>query len=247
MMQTKRQPPFFIFLSLFIGIFLIGCKTTLVQNASAESKTESALPLNPDKADAAMFAELKTGFVGHLNLLKDKDYQKSRKLIISKAPYFKNLILAYEKTTSTPNALPPNSLKACQFIAARIELDDRIETAEWLVTTQGHGACQSNNEAIPQTYWLVMHHPRQVPRVIQSGRALAFQLWRKGKGEQLKRFETHKYNDIKDTEILCYEAYKSQGENYILRKKYTEGYIFTPLIPEKTWQPVNDPKYRCRP
>lgn len=220
MMQTKRQPPFFIFLSLFIGIFLIGCKTTLVQNASAESKTESALPLNPDKVDETIFLGLKMGLSTDLNEIGTESFLRSRKrkMIISKAPYFKNLILAYEKNKPTSNTLPPDSLKACQFVAVRIELDDRIETAEWLVTTQGHGACQSNNKAIPQTYWLVMHHPRQVPHVIQSGRALAFQLWRKGKGEQLKRFETHKYNDIKDTEILCYEAYKSQGENYILRK-----------------------------
>jgi len=224
------------------NIFLVSCNAVPLHKKASVS-------LDPPKVSAAEFAELKKGFVGDLRFLDNKAYQKQKKqrLSISTLPIFKTTILKYERTTPTAHTLRPDLLQACQFIAARIELDQRIETAEWLVTTKGQGACHSSDDANPQNYWMIMHTPGHAPEVIASGRAESIQLWRKGQGELLKRFEAIKSNNVKGVEILCYQEYKSQGKRYVPATSRTEGYIFTPQIPEKTWQPVDEHKYQCRP
>ena len=230
------------------GTFLAGCKTLPVKKHHAASNSQNAMSFaEPARVSAATFAELKTGFVGTLSLLGDKVYQRKRKLIISKAPWLKKTILLHEKKTPTPHTLRPELLQSCQFIGVRIELDERIETAEWLVTTQGKGACQPTDEVQPQGYWLIMHKPKQQPVVIASGRARSFQLWRKGKGEALKRFEVNKYNQVKGVEILCYQEYQSVGNKYVPGDKRTEGYIASFPDYVKVWQRVDEQKYQCRP
>ena len=229
------------------GVFLAGCKTLPVEKRHAAPNGQNAVSFEPARVSAATFAELKTGFVGTLNLLGDKVYQRKRKLIISKAPWLKKTILSHEKKTPTPHTLRPELLQSCQFIGVRIELDEHIETAEWLVTTQGKGACQPTDEVQPQGYWLIMHKPKQQPVVIASGRARSFQLWRKGKGETLKRFEVNKYNQVKGVEILCYQEYQSVGNQYVPGDKRTEGYIASFPDYVKVWQRVDEQKYQCRP
>jgi len=102
--------------------------------------------------------------------------QKKQRLSISTLPIFKTTILKYERATPTAHTLRTDLLQACQFIAARTELDQRIETAEWLVTTKGQGACHSSDDANPQNYWMIIHIPGHAPEVIASGRAKSIQL-----------------------------------------------------------------------
>ena len=224
------------------NIFLVSCNAVPLHKKASVS-------LDPPKVSAAEFAGLKVGLSTDLDEIGTKTFIESRKrkMFVSEAPIFKTTILKYERDTPTAHTLRPDLLQACQFIAVRIELDQRIETAEWLVTTKGQGACHSSDDANPQNYWMIMHTPGHAPEVIASGRAKSIQLWRKGQGELLKRFEAIKSNNVKGVEILCYQEYKSQGKRYVPATSRTEGYIFTPQIPEKTWQPVDEHKYQCRP
>ncbi len=251
-MTTDKTPMFHkamvMLMTGLLGFFLAGCKTLPVEKSSSAPEGENMMAfVEPKKVSAATFADLKTGFVGTLSQFGDKDYRRDRKLIISKAPWLKKTILSHEKKTPTLHTLRPELLQSCQFIGVRIELDERIETAEWLVTTQGKEACQPTNEVQPQSYWLIMHKPKQQPVVIASGRAKSFQLWRKGKGEALKRFEVNKYNRVKGVEILCYQEYQSVGNKYVPGDKRTEGYVASFPDYVKVWQRVDEQKYQCRP
>jgi hypothetical protein len=230
-----------LILTLLINFTLMGCQAMPTNN-------EVVIPSSPPKIDIATFTRLQKHSLTYLDDLKSKQYQKKQKFIISTAPYIKATVLAYEKISPTPHTLNNQQLSLCDFIASRIELDNQIKTAEWLITTTGQGHCEvTAGRDQPKTYWLMMHTPKQLPTILIANRAHNFSLRKREKGDILRRFKTNKGDMIEGTDIECSSYFLNKGQGYQVYKQTTEAYVHTVLIPSKTWQPTHHPKHICRP
>jgi len=151
------------------------------------------------------------------------------------------------------NSKRGNALKNCEFIALRVELDGKVITKEWLVTTKGAGKCNPQKKDSPRNFWVIQQNKKQQDKILHEGRAYHIQIT--GVADPKKVLWSGIYTDnsthIKNTEVLCHEQYKMQGsrckqiESNIQVYKST-GSMLNSHTPEMYWKTVTgDPDYQC--
>ena len=145
------------------------------------------------------------------------------------------------------------SMKNCQFVAARVELDRNIETAEWLATTKGSRKCSPAKKDIPRNYWLIQQDNNQSGKSLLDGRAYNILITGFAGGKAISWADIHTENstNIRGADVICYDHYEMQDGYYHLINKRVEAYkptgsMLNSHTPEMYWETVTDnPEYQC--
>ena len=265
-MDYKKRAGFLVIIFSVLLLGLQGCRTAVMKQNPVASLSKSApkSAKTPQLSDAETLKLFQKG--SYVNLVEmgrgyKKDYvngklvDKPLELKLSSNPSLRQTII------STPRG---KALSVCQFRALRIEVDGKKSTADWLVTTKGKGARCSGDT---QFFWVIQQgDDTSTPALILlQGRASWVSI-EKPKNKALSEVSVgnHGYIKIKyaDTlsdgsyvqvnssdkgrvEISCRSKLHLQGKHYKFYKESVEAYVESALAPGKTWQPVDDPRYRC--
>ena len=144
-------------------------------------------------------------------------------------------------------------VKNCQFVAARVELDRNIETAEWLATTKGSGKCNPAKKDVPRNYWVIQQDNNQSGKSLLDGRAYSIQTTGFAGTTNVSWADIHteNSNNVRGADVICYNQYEMQGGHYQLINKRVEAYkptgsMLNEHTPEMYWETVtNNPEYQC--
>ncbi len=162
-------------------------------------------------------------------------------LVVSQVPFLRHTIL---------NSKRGKRIRDCQFIAIRVEIDGKIETAEWLVTTDNQGSCKTKKQNAPRDYWVIQQKTGVSPHILLSGRGTSISIY-KPDTSNLSKISTRNSATVKGIFIACYNKYSMQGGRYQLINKRVEankptGSMLNSHTPEMYWETVtDDPEYQC--
>ena len=155
-------------------------------------------------------------------------------------------------------------LSACRFRALRVEVDGRKSTADWLVTTQGKDTrCAGKT----QYFWVIQQAKDATTpaQILLQGRASWVSV-RKPEDSALSEVSVGNSGHVRvrngdklsdgsyvqvdasdhdRVEISCRSKFRMQGRQYQLFKESVEAYVSSAMSYGKSWQPVDDPRYRC--
>ena len=229
-----------VLISLCLGVVLQGCNATTgdtLQSSHSkgiDKKTVSELFNN----GISVYLD---DIIQRYTMVTTKDDKIIKKpLTVSRVPFLRKVIL---------NSKRGKRIKNCQFIAIRVETDGKIETAEWLVTTEEQGSCKTKGGNVPRDYWLIQQKTGVSPHILLSGRGTLISIY-KPDTSNLSMVSTRNSTTIKGTFIACYNKYAMQNGRYQLINKRVEadkptGYMYDSHNPEMIWEPVDKPEYQC--
>ena len=263
-MGYKKQVSFFSITILVLLAGLQGCSTKALKQGSAATVSKpSRLAKAPQLSDADTLKLFQKG--SYVNLVEmgrgskkayvnGKIVDKPIDMKVSSNPLLRQTIV------STPRG---KVLTACQFRALRIELDGKKATTDWLVTTKGKGArCDGDT----RYFWIIQqgNDSTASAQILLKGRASSVGV--KAKNSAWSEVSVSNRGDIKikngdkladgsyvqvessdndRVEISCRSSFRLQGKQYKVHKESVEANVNTAMMSGKSWQPVNDPRYRC--
>lgn len=184
--------------------------------------------------------------------LESADYKPLGLALISANPEQKAIILNNSSTAQS-------SLAKCNFNGVNIELDDQINTREYLFTPDNN--CLKLNAYKSKPFWILQYTTNQTPQMVLSTTAYQVRIWKKEAGATKRRIETilngsalSRYTQ-KPVEVRCHSAWSFTGSTYTQRtdQSYVEVYRSTPSSSAKSWVVVEgqdpyvalDQNYRC--
>ena len=240
MMKIKKYSYFFACVFLLLGGGLQGCNATTgdtLQNSHSKNIGKKTVSELFNNGISVYLHDIIQGY--KMDVTKDDKIIK-RPLTVSRVPFLHKVIL---------NSKRGKRVSDCQFIAIRVETDGKIETAEWLVTTEEQGSCKTKGGNVPRDYWLIQQKTGVSPHILLSGRGTLISIY-KPDTSNLSMVSTRNSATVKGTFIACYNKYAMQNGRYQLINKRVEadkptGYMYDSHNPEMIWEPVDDPEYQC--
>ncbi|MBK8452469.1 MAG: hypothetical protein WAQ53_16600 [Thiofilum sp.] len=186
------------------------------------------------------------------------------------SPHYKPLGLAIirpsaEQKTAILNksiqnlSIPANLLARCNFIGVNIELDDQLNTSEYLFTPDN--SCLKLNSYQSKPFWILQHSANQAPKVVVADSAYQVRILKKAAGSAKRPIETilkgsapSRYTQ-KPMEVRCHGLWNFTASGYTQSsdQSYIEVYRSTPSSSAKSWVIVEgqdpyvalDQHYRC--
>ncbi len=175
----------------------------------------------------------------------ESSYYKALGLPVIPIPSaMQSFIVMHEKAQPTRYTQKFNVLAQCHFIGLRIELDDKQQTAEWLITPDSDCPNHSPNKVKP--FWMVQQNAMGKREMRVAGRTQMLSIWKKSKNKTKSRMigmsiEVTKPNRFmgKSVPVMCHAFWKEGNEGvYAYEKGFVEVYREDPMIPHKQWMPV---------
>ena len=242
-MKIKKYSYFFACVFLLLGGGLQGCNATtgdILQNSHSKNIGKKTVSELFNNGISVYLHDIIQGY--KMDVTKDDKIIK-RPLTVSRVPFLRKVIL---------NSKRGKRVSDCQFIAIRVETDGKVETAEWLVTTDNQGGCKTKKLSAPRDYWLIQQKEGAESRIILSSKGTLIQIngHISSKDSPWNTIDTRSTATIKGTFIACYNEYAMQNGHYQLINKRVEadkptGYMYDSYNPEMIWEPVDDPEYQC--
>ena len=271
-MDLKKQAGSLTIVVLVLLMGLQGCsREVMKRGAAAASHSKPSRPVKsvrsvkiPQLGDADTVKLFQKG--RYVNLIDvGRGYKKgfvNEKMVnqpldmpVISSPVLRQAILS----TSRGKAL-----SACRFRAVRVEVDGRKSTADWLVTTRGKGGrCAGDT----QFFWVIQQgsDAASPAQILLQGRASWVSV-RKAKDHALSEVSVGNSGHIKVSngdklsdgsyvqvdasdhgrvEVSCRSKFRLQGKQYKLDTESVEAYVSSAMSSGKSWQSVDDPRYRC--
>lgn len=233
---------------ILLGLSLQSCGSTVVKHRSNTNAT--SLPRLSDADTSKLFQK---GVRIYLNEISKGRRTFSKKPVkVFKNPLIRKVVLSTNRGKELTN---------CQFLALRIEVDSKKATSDWLVTTKGKGRCSGHE----QYFWIIQQEKAEQAKVLLASRGSYINV-HKVKNSAWSELKVDNSTDIKIksgdklangdwiqvlskdkglVEISCNAKFRIQNSRYQLYSESSEASVNSAMSHGKSWQPVNDPRYRC--
>ncbi len=251
--RVRASLPIVLITSLCLEFVLQGCNATtgeFKQDSSYKKIDKKSLLTSLNKGLKVDLYDLVRGYGSVWVSYYDNKLGRKRWKLIKKPLQVIQTDFIRQSVLKTSRG---QGVKSCQFVAARVELDRNIETAEWLATTKGYGKCNPAKRDTPRNYWVIQQDNNQSGKSLLEGRAYKILItgFAGGKTISWADIHTENSNNIRGTEVVCYNQYEMQGGHYQLINKRVEAYkptgsMLNSHTPEMYWETVTDnPEYQC--
>ncbi len=218
------------------------------------------LPHLNDADTARLYQEYFSAYVseivkGQKSVYKNGKFSE-KPLKTLRSPVFRKAILATERG---------KKLTSCQFVGVQVEIDGRKQTSDWVVTTKGKGKCDGGG-GDPRYFWIIQQDKTAAAEILLAGRADSVSVIRRPKKSPINEISVSNSGHIKIkngdkladgswvqvnssdngmVEISCENDFRLEGKRYQSYKGTVQASVNSAMIHGKSWQPVDDPRYRC--
>ncbi|HHL18616.1 MAG TPA: hypothetical protein ENJ33_02655 [Thiothrix sp.] len=232
---NSKKSNVFLLLSCIVFIFMSSCSTLF------SSKTLSS-NIDLHLLNTLQQHEIKID-LNHPELESPR-YKTLGLPVIHIPPAMQSLIVTHEKVKPTRYTQKFNVLAQCHFIGLRIELDNKQQTAEWLITPDNHCPSHSPNKVKP--FWIVQQNAMGKREVRVAGRTQMVSIWKKSKNKARSRMISMRIEVTKPSRftgkpipVMCHAFWREGNDGvYVYEKGFVEVYRDDPMISHKQWMPV---------
>ena len=218
------------------------------------------LPHLNDADTARLYQEYFSAYVteivkGQKSVYKNGKFSE-KPLKTLRSPVFRKAILATKRG---------KLLTSCQFLGVQVEIDGKKQTSDWVVTTKGKGKCDGGG-GDPRYFWIIQQDQTAPAEILLAGRASSVSVIRRPKKSPINEISVSNsgYIKIKNgdkladgswvqvnssdngrVEISCENDFRLEGKRYQSYEGTVEASVNSAMMHGKSWQPVDDPRYRC--
>lgn len=238
MITSPKIKSLFIITCVCTGAVLQGCNASF-----AKSRSDSALNTLDKKTTQELYeggvnVYLKSILPGGEMTVRKNNKLIKKTVVISRTPHLKQIIMQGKRG---------KRLKDCQFIAARIELDGKPQTADYLITTKGKGHCATD----VRNYWIVQKSKNQPAKIEMEGLALRVKVYKPRSSNTWSGIKIRSTSRLKNMQLNCDSVYTRKNGRYQLLEENVEAYkptgsMLNSHTPEMYWESVTGDEYHCR-